>query len=113
MHEAHLAQDLVEVAVAEAEKQGAKRIRRVRFRVGRKYQVVPEALEIGFRMAAEGTIAAGATLDVEQVPLAGKCRRCGARAESDEPILVCEACGGTDVAVLQGNEMVLASLDVE
>lgn len=113
MHEAHLAEDLVEVAIAEAQKQNAKRIQRVRFRVGQKYQVVPEALEIGFRMAAQGTIAEGAVLDVEQVPLVGKCRYCGAKVESNEPVLVCERCGSTDVEVLQGDEMVLASLDVE
>ena len=113
MHEAHLAEDLVEVAVAEAEKQNATRIRSVRFKVGKKFQVVPEALEMGFRMAAEGTIAQDAALEVIQVPLAGRCRGCEARVESDEPILVCESCGSTDVEVLQGNEMVLESLEVE
>ncbi len=113
MHEAHLAEDIVEVAVEEAGKQSAKRITRVRFKVGRKLQVVPEALEMGFRMAAEGTIAEDAALEVVQVPLVGRCRRCEARVEGDDPILVCESCGSTDVEILQGNEMLLEALDIE
>ena len=113
MHEAHLAEDVVEVAVEEAKKQGATRIKSVRFKVGRKYLVVPEALEMGFRMAAEGTIAEGAALEVIQVPLEGKCRRCQAKVEGADPVLVCESCGSTDVEILKGNEMKLESLDVQ
>ena len=84
----------------------------MRFKVGKKFQIVPEALEMGFRMAAEGTIAAGAVLEVEQVPIVGECRRCKSRLESDEPVVVCESCGSSEVELLQGNEMVLESLDV-
>lgn len=113
MHEAHLAEDLVAVAVGEAKKRHASRIRKVRFRVGSQYRIVPEALEMGFQLATQGTIAEGAELEVEQVPLGGRCRACGSDVEAEEPPLVCEACGSLDVEMLRGNEMILETLELE
>ena len=75
--------------------------------------MVPAALEFSFALAAEGTPAAGARLDIEHVPAAGICRGCGAESELDGFPLACGACGGLDVEVIRGEELQVASLECD
>ena len=55
--------------------------RRVEVKVGHLRQVVPDSLAFAFALVAEGTVAEGAELVMEEVPAAGVCRACGAESE--------------------------------
>jgi len=66
MHELAAAQDVVRVAVQAAEEQNARRITAIALKVGAAY--APEQLRDLIAIAAQGTIAEGARLDVEAVP---------------------------------------------
>ena len=66
MHELAAAQDVVRVALEAAGKEGARRITAIALKVGRTYAV--EQMEDLIAIAAQGTIAEGARLEVEAVP---------------------------------------------
>jgi hydrogenase nickel incorporation protein HypA/HybF len=66
MHELAAAQDVVRVAVQAAAEQNAQRITAIALKVGRLYAV--ENLRDLIAIAAKGTIAEGARLEVEAVP---------------------------------------------
>jgi hydrogenase nickel incorporation protein HypA/HybF len=68
MHELSIAAALLETIEEERVRHGFERVVRVRLRIGRYSNVVPEALVFGFEALAEGTAAAGAVLDFEHVP---------------------------------------------
>jgi len=65
MHELAAAQDVVRVAVQAAKEQNARRITAIALKVGSAYAA--EQLRDLIAIAAQGTIAEGARLDVEAV----------------------------------------------
>src|ERR687885_678127 len=110
MHELALADSVVRIACAHAR---GRQVVKVELKVGHLRQVVPSALEFAFGLVAEGTEAEGAELEMEMVPAAGRCRACGADTPLPELPLSCAACGGLDVEVLHGEELLVASLEIE
>jgi hydrogenase nickel incorporation protein HypA/HybF len=101
---------VVRIACAHA---GGRRVTKVDVKVGHLRQVVPSALEFAFGLVAEGTEVEGAELALEAVPAAGRCRGCGADTPLPELPLRCARCGGFDVEVLQGEELLVDSLEIE
>jgi hydrogenase nickel incorporation protein HypA/HybF len=110
MHELAIADSVVRIACAHA---GGRRVTRVDLKVGHLRQVVPSALEFAFGLVAEGTELVGAELAMDVVPAAGRCRACGADTPLPEFPLLCAACGSFDVDVLQGEELLVDSLEIE
>jgi hydrogenase nickel incorporation protein HypA/HybF len=110
MHELSIAQAVIDIAAAHAR---GRRVNAIEVRVGHLRAVVPAALEFAFALAAEGTPVEGARLEIEHVPAAGRCRRCGGETELDGWPLACGACGGLDVEVIRGEELLVASLECE
>jgi Zn finger protein HypA/HybF involved in hydrogenase expression len=66
MHELAAAQDVVRAVLAVAEEQGAQRINVIALKVGSLYSA--DNLQDLIAIAAKGTIAEGATVEVEAVP---------------------------------------------
>ncbi len=50
---------------------------------------------------------------MEEIPVTGKCRGCGAESRLAEFPLQCAACGTFDVEILQGEELYVESLELE
>ena len=66
MHELAAAQDVLRAVLEAAEKEGARRITAIALKVGQLYAA--ENLPDLITLSAQGTIAEGATVDVEAVP---------------------------------------------
>jgi hydrogenase nickel incorporation protein HypA/HybF len=107
MHELSIAEGVVGVVERHAR---GRRVELVELRVGHLRQVVPSALEFAFELVAQGTVAEGAELVLDEVPAAGMCRTCGAATELPDFPLACTGCGGFDVEVTQGEELLVDSL---
>jgi hydrogenase nickel incorporation protein HypA/HybF len=113
MHELALGQSIVNQVVDFAKREHVANISRVRVAVGAGCGVDPESLRFGFGVAAEGTVAEGAVLDIEQLPLVCRCAQC---AESFEPRgahAPCPRCGSRKVDLLSGRELRVDSFDAE
>jgi hydrogenase nickel incorporation protein HypA/HybF len=109
VHELSLADAIVRIATAHA---AGRPIARVEIRVGHLRQVVPDALTFAFRLVAQGTTAEGAELVLEEVPAAGRCRGCGSDSELDAFPLRCGVCGGLDLEVVRGEELLVDALEL-
>jgi len=112
MHEVGLMAEAVRVAVEEARARGAQRVTVLRLRVGALSGVVPEALTFAFDLVTAGTPAAGARLEVEQVPAVWCCTRCGAKHSGVELWPECPACGSLEAELCQGRELEIVSIEV-
>ena len=110
MHELAIAEAVLDVVVRHA---GDRRVARVDLRVGHLRQVVPSALGFAFTLVAEGTVAEGAELVIEDVPARGRCRACGSEGELPGFPLLCPACGGADLDLLAGEELLVEALELD
>jgi hydrogenase nickel incorporation protein HypA/HybF len=110
MHELAIAGCLADIAERHA---AGRRVLRVEVAVGHLRQVVPDALAFAFGLVTAGTALDGAELVLEEVPAAGRCRRCSAEGPLDAFPLACRACGGWDVELTAGEELRVEALDLD
>jgi hydrogenase nickel incorporation protein HypA/HybF len=110
VHELSIAESVVQVASRHAE---GRRVTKVYLKVGHLRQVVPSALAFSFELVAQGTPAEGAELEMQQVPAAGVCRDCGAESRLSAFPLVCDSCNSHDLEIIQGEELLVESLELE
>jgi hydrogenase nickel incorporation protein HypA/HybF len=112
MHEVGLMQSALELAEEQARLRGASRIHRITLRVGKLAGVEPEALAFAFDVVTAGTMADGASLGVESVPVACFCASCRAEFAPEELVFACPRCGVPSADVRTGRELDLVSLEV-
>jgi len=113
MHELSLAQGIVDIVAEAARAQSFSRIRRIRLAIGALAQVEPDALSFGFDAVSRGTMAEGATLDIERPSGAGYCLGCSGQVELIQRGDPCPACGGFDVMVTGGDDLRVTELEVD
>lgn len=107
MHEIGLCEGLVDLIHSQA---AGRPVASARVRVGARHAVVEEAFGQAFTMAAAGTSAQDAVIDLIIVPATIECVACGGRSESMDTLAACPACGSGDVNVSGGDELVLESV---
>jgi hydrogenase nickel incorporation protein HypA/HybF len=112
MHEVGIMENTLAMALKRAAEEGAHRIHRLTMRIGPLSGVVPEALEFAFDVLRRGTIAEGATLDVERVPIICFCSTCRFEFQPDDVFCECPRCHNPSAMVHQGRELELASVEV-
>ena len=110
MHELSLSSAIVNTVVKHA---AGRRVTTVNLRVGRLRQVIPDTLEFYFEFVARDTVCEGATLEQEVIDPVLRCSECGHEWEIEIPAFRCPVCGGSDVAVAQGDEFEVESIEVE
>jgi hydrogenase nickel incorporation protein HypA/HybF len=110
MHELSIAQSIVSVASRHA---AGRRVRRVEVEIGHLRQVVPSALEFAFELSVEGTELEGVELAIEHVPAVGRCRACGIQTQLERFPFSCGACGGMDLEITAGEELLVTALELD
>ena len=110
MHELSIAEAVVHIAERHA---AGRTVSRVELRVGYLRQVVPSALEFAFMLLTDGTALEGAELVIEEVPAQGRCRDCASVSTMTDFPLQCSRCGGLDLELLAGEELLVESLELE
>ncbi len=113
MHEASIAQSILDIVARHADGARAGRVTRVTVTVGALAAVVPECLRFAFEALARGTCAERAALDIRECEGRGACRACGAEFPVKEFLPVCERCGSPDVGVSGGDALTVDSMDIE
>jgi hydrogenase nickel incorporation protein HypA/HybF len=113
VHELSIVTNLFDVLEERAREAKALKITGVKLRVGRLSGVVPDLLESAFETFKKGTIAEEARLEIEIVPFAFRCRRCGGESFPEEPPYACRTCGSGDVELLGGMDIFIEKIEVE
>ena len=113
MHEMSIAVELLRQIETLAEENRVSRVEEIHVNAGFMRQVVPEALDMAFAALSKGTCAEGATLHLTVIPSLAQCRCCGHRFEPGAADFLCAQCGQADVDIVEGNEIVLASMTCE
>ena len=110
MHELGLAEAIVRAAEEQA---GGRPVRALTVTVGGGHVADDDALRQAFAMSAQGTVAADAALEIRVDPLRLRCGSCGAETIPDSMTPACPRCGGVDVELIGGENVVLDQLTLE
>lgn len=90
-----------------------KRVLLVKLKVGALTNAEPDALQMAFEAYCKDTICEGAELIVERVKVLGRCQSCQQVFNVKGMFFLCPNCQGTNIEVIQGEELLLESLEVE
>jgi hydrogenase nickel incorporation protein HypA/HybF len=112
MHEFSIMQSTLETAAQKTRAAGATRIHRLKLRIGKLSGVVPEALRFAFDALKTGSPAAGAELEIEEVPAVCWCAGCAAEFETADLTYECPRCHQPSGDLRRGSEMELTSLEI-
>lgn len=107
MHELAICQALIGEVLVIAESRQAHAITDVYVSVGPLSGVEPPLLRTAFPVAAAGTLAADATLHLQQAPVRVTCEECGAETEVAVNNLACTQCGNWRTQLVSGDALLL------
>lgn len=112
MHELSVCLSLLDQVETIAQQHRATRVERIVLRIGPLSGVEAPLLMSAYPVAAAGTIAEQAVLDIETAPVKVRCKKCGAESEVPPNRLLCGQCGGFETCLVSGDEMLLAHLEM-
>ncbi len=107
MHELGIAQEVVAIVSEHAR----GKVTRVVLEIGRLSAVLPDAIRFCFDLCTEGTLLAGAALDIIEVPGKARCRECGDDVVLERPFGRCK-CGCSDLEWVSGDELKVKEFEV-
>ena len=113
MHELAVCQSMMEQVEAIAAERSASRVISITIGIGPLSGVEAPLLKHAYPVASAGTIAKGAELVIELLPVLVKCNQCGSESEATPNKLVCKSCGDWRTNLISGDELLLMSVELE
>ena len=112
MHELSVCQGILDQVARVAADHGATGVKNIVVRIGPLSGVVPSLLAQAFPLARAGTVAEGAELTIEELPVRVHCDACGADTEASPSRLLCGECGDWHTQLISGDELLLVSVEL-
>jgi hydrogenase nickel incorporation protein HypA/HybF len=113
MHELAMAEGILQLIEDSARAQGFRSVRTVWLEVGQLSSVEPEAMRFCFAAVTRDSIAAGASLEIVDIPGQGWCARCSRSVPLRALYDPCPHCGCYQVQASGGTEMRVKELEVD
>jgi hydrogenase nickel incorporation protein HypA/HybF len=112
MHEMSLAEGILQLVEAAAQREQARRVSAIVIEIGQLAAVEPDALRFCFEAVVHGTLAEGATLEIIDIPGTGWCPDCSHEMAMHEIHAACPHCGSYQVQARTGTEMRVKEIEI-
>ena len=113
MHELAICQALMNQVETIAMERNAVNVLSIVVGMGPLSGVEEQLLLHAYPVASAGTVAEGARLVIESLPLRVKCTQCGSESDALPNKLVCKRCGDWRTTLISGDELMLMSVELE
>ena len=113
MHELSVCQSLLAQVEIIALQHRAERVTGIILHIGPLSGIEANLLQQAFTLARAGSVADQATLVVESLPIRVRCQICERESEALPNRLVCGHCGDYHTQLISGDEMLLASVELD
>ena len=113
MHELKIASEMVGIIENVAEEEHLISVTVVNIQFGKMIQIVPDIFQFAFEEATRHTIAEGAKLNLEILPVKFACKKCNLNTEVSDLVFICPNCGSVDLDLIQGRETIIESIEGE
>lgn len=113
MHELSITQQILDIAISKAGEAGAATVKRINLVIGDMSSVMDDCVQFYFDFLSQDSIAQGAQLSFQRIPLKVRCRHCGHSFTPEGEAWSCPQCQEWNVEIISGNEFYLDSIEVE
>jgi len=113
MHELAICQALMNQVENIAAERNARSVVSIVVGMGPLSGVEAQLLKHAYPVASAGTVAEGAELVIENLPVRVKCTQCGNESDVLPNKLVCKACGDWRTTLISGDELMLMRVELE
>jgi len=113
MHELAICQALMNQVESIAAERNASSVVSIVVGMGPLSGVEAQLLQHAYPVASAGTVAEGAELIIENLPVRVKCTQCGKESDVLPNKLVCKDCGDWRTTLVSGDELMLMSVELE
>ena len=113
MHEMALCEGIIQIVEDEARRRSFSSVKAVCIEIGALSHVAPEAMKFCFDAVAARSIAAGAILEIVELPGRAWCMACSQQVEIKQRYEPCPSCGSYQLQVTAGEEMRVKELEVD
>ncbi len=113
MHELAICQALIDQVTELAQARNATSVSEIYISVGPLSGVESALLQNAFPIAVAGTVADGAELHIDSLPVRVHCKDCDTESEVAANRLLCAQCGTWKTRLVSGDELLLKSVELE
>lgn len=113
MHELAVTESILRICRDEGEKRKLKCIKKINIKVGELTGLVPNAVEYYFEIISKDTLAEGAKINIEKLPIKIECRGCNYKGLLERDKSTCPICKGYNFKIVNGNDFYIDTLEVE
>lgn len=113
MHELALTENILSIALSEAKKKEAQRVKKIKIDIGEMTAVAGECICFYFEIVSKDTIAEGAEIEIKNLPVKSKCPQCSKIYQVKDLDFTCPDCGSLSLEIVSGKELLVSSIDIE
>jgi len=115
VHEVSVALGMIEELLRIAGENNAKKITKVKLKIGKMSGIVNDSLMFAFdAVKLEHPLLSSAELSIEEMPLVYKCTDCGNTFQlEDVAFPACSECGSYRLKIISGEEQHIENVEVE
>jgi hydrogenase nickel incorporation protein HypA/HybF len=116
MHELPVTESILKIVLKHALANGVRKVRIIRLKVGKLSDLEDGWIQRYFDYLSKGTVAEGARLEIERVPIIMTCNACSGSYEVEAAkmgVTVCPVCGGKGGTLLSGREYTIKEMEAE
>jgi hydrogenase nickel incorporation protein HypA/HybF len=112
MHEYGITESLLRIVEDSAREAGVTQVSTIRIVVGALTGFVPDSIQFYFETMSKNTVAEGATLEFEELPISLRCRSCAHQFVPATREWICPSCGSSEVDIAGGRELYIKEMEV-
>lgn len=116
MHELPITENILKIVLKHAEANNVRQVVTIHLQIGKLSDLEDEWIQRYFDYLSKGTLAQGAKLKIERMPIMLQCRACSTSYEAEASKLgdlVCPNCGQKDSTLLSGREYYIKDMEVQ
>jgi len=116
MHELPITEDILKVVLKHAQINRVQKVIAIHLQIGKLSDLEDEWIQRYFDYLSKGTLAEGAKLKIERMPIMMQCTNCSTSYEvkaSKLGDIACPACGENGATLLSGREYYIKDMEVQ
>jgi hydrogenase nickel incorporation protein HypA/HybF len=112
MHEYGITESLLRIVEDKAREAGVARVSTIRVVIGALTGFVPDSIQFYYETMSKNTVAEGASLEFEELPVTLRCRTCAEVFKPESREWTCPKCASSEVDIQGGRELYVKEMEV-